>query len=446
MEPLIAISQLSKTYRVYPKSWNRLRELVTGRPCHQAFEALSDVSLELRQGESLGIIGENGAGKSTLLKLLSGVTAPTSGTVAVRGKVASLLELGMGFHPEFTGRNNIRLNAAMMGLSEAEVERKIPEIIAFSELGEFIDRPVKTYSTGMSMRLGFAIAVQVEPDVLIIDEALSVGDGYFQKKCMSCIQSFVASGRTLIFCSHAMYYVSAYCQRALWLRNGRIAASGPVEQVVRDYENFLLRKSERAGRAGGAQSEDGRAGGAQAERGRTGGGTATQAAGARGDAVESPQGPASIVSVRQLTDRPAAIYHHLEPWALEIEWQTSDPSLPFHVGVGVDRVDGVQVCSFGTHRDGLSPWLGADHYRACLRIPELPMLKGEFSLYVFLLDEEGLHVYDQRILPSAFSIEAPEKYRFGLIDTEHTWEGPGTGVAAVPESDARVLVGSTTAE
>ncbi len=418
MEPLIAISQLSKTYRVYPKSWHRLRELVTGRPCHQAFEAVADVSLELRQGESLGIIGENGAGKSTLLKLLSGVTAPTSGTLAVRGKVASLLELGMGFHPEFTGRNNIRLNAAMMGLSEAEVERKIPEIIAFSELGEFIDRPVKTYSTGMSMRLGFAIAVQVEPDILIIDEALSVGDGYFQKKCMSCIQSFVASGRTLIFCSHAMYYVSAYCQRALWLRNGRIAAAGPVEEVVRDYENFLLRKSERAERK--ADTRD------------------------AGVADGTAQMPASIVSVRQVADRPNEIYHPLAPWALEIEWQTRDPSLPFHVGVGIDRIDGVQVCSFGSHRDGLSPWLGAEHYRTCLRIPELPMLKGEFTLYVFLLDEAGLHVYDQKIIPSAFSIEAPEEYRFGLIDTEHAWaaSGPDAGVVAVPASGARELAGS----
>ncbi len=400
MEPLIAVSRLSKTYRVYPKSWHRLREVVTGRPHHQAFEALTDVSFELRQGESLGIIGENGAGKSTLLKLLSGVTSATSGAMTVQGKVASLLELGMGFHGEFTGRENIRLNAAMMGLSEAEVTRKLPEIIAFSELGEFIDRPVKTYSTGMSMRLGFAIAVQVEPDILVIDEALSVGDGYFQKKCMGCIQDFVASGRTLIFCSHAMYYVSAYCQRALWLRNGRVAASGAVEEVVRDYENFLLRKSEKAERSVSSQAPSE----VEAE-------------------AESPQGPARIVSVRQLTDRSDAIYHYREPLALEIEWQTTDPSLPFHIGVGVDRIDGVQVCSFGSHRDGLSPWLGSDRYRTCLRIPELPMLKGEFSLYIFLLDEEGLHVYDQQIIPSAFSIEAHDEYRFGLIETEHAWEG-----------------------
>ncbi len=396
MEPLIAISQLSKTYRVYPKPWYRLRELVTGRSHHQAIDALRDINLELRRGESLGIIGENGAGKSTLLKLLSGVSAPTTGALTVGGKVASLLELGMGFHPEFTGRDNIRLNAAMMGLSEAEVARKTPRIIAFSELGEFIDRPIKTYSTGMSMRLGFAIAVQVEPDILIIDEALSVGDGYFQKKCMSCIRSFVASGRTLIFCSHAMYYVSAYCQRALWLRHGRIAASGPVEQVVRDYENFLLLKGENA----------------------------EPEAAEQGDA--SQPAPARIVSVRQLTDRSAATYRHREPWALEIEWQTTEPSLGVHIGVGIDRIDGVQVCSFGSHRDGLSPWLGSSRNQARLRVPELPMLKGEFSLYVFLLDEAGLHVYDQRVIPSAFSIETSEEYRFGLIETEHSWQSPAS--------------------
>ncbi len=405
MEPLIATDRLSKTYRVYPKPWHRLRELVTGRPCHQAFDAVRDVSFELRQGESLGIIGENGAGKSTLLKLLSGVASPTAGALAVRGKIASLLELGMGFHPEFSGRDNIRLNAAMLGLSEAEVVRKIPEIVAFSELNEFIDRPVKTYSTGMAMRLGFAIAVQVEPEVLIIDEALSVGDGYFQKKCMSCIQSFVASGRTLIFCSHAMYYVSAYCQRALWLRQGRVAALGPVEQVVREYENFLLSKDESQPPAAGA----------------------VEAAAA---------GPARLVSVRQLGDRPAPSYRRGESWDLEIEWQTTDPALPFHVGVGVDRIDGVQICSFGTHRDGLEPWLGSSRYRVRLRVPELPMLKGEFSLYVFLLDEEGLHVYDQKVILSAFSIETSEEYRFGLIEIEHGWDSPsqaeGTATAAEP--------------
>ncbi len=392
MDPLISITDLSKTYRVYEKPWHRLRELLTGRPCHQAFAALDGVSFELRRGESLGIVGQNGAGKSTLLKLLSGVTAPSRGEVHVRGKVASLLELGMGFHPEFTGRQNIRLNAAMMGLSEAEAERKVPEIVAFSELGDFIDRPVKTYSTGMTMRLGFAVAIQVEPDVLIIDEALSVGDGYFQKKCMDTILRFVQSGRTLVFCSHAMYYVSAYCQRAVWLRQGTVAAHGPVEQVVREYENFLLDKGEGAPPRAPADSD--------------------------------AAGPARITAVHQpQSAHRTAVYRHRQPFSLEIEWRTEDPALPFHVGVGIDRIDGLQVCSFGTHRDELPPFSGAGRYRTRLEVPELPMLQGEFSIYVFLLDEQGLHVYDQQILPSAFSVEPREReYQFGLVQVEHRWD------------------------
>src|SRR3954462_14918455 len=241
-EPVVIAEELSKVYKVYKPPWDRLRELVTRRPRHREFHALEKASFSLPRGEGLAIIGENGAGKSTLLKTLAGITAPTSGSVTVRGKVASILELGSGFHPEFTGRQNIVLNAAMLGLSQDELRRKLPDIVAFSELGDFIDQPVKTYSTGMAMRLSFSIATQVEPDVLIIDEALSVGDGYFQKKCMDRLRRFVDGGGTLLFCSHAMYYVSAFCQRALWLRQGRAEALGPTEEVVREYENFLVAK------------------------------------------------------------------------------------------------------------------------------------------------------------------------------------------------------------
>ena len=222
----VVADHLSKRYRVYASPWDRLREAATRRPRHREFHALAGVSFLLEHGEGLAVIGENGAGKSTLLKILAGITAPTSGSLAVHGKVASILELGSGFHPEFTGRQNVVLNAAMLGLSEAEVRDKMPAIVAFSELGEFIDQPVKCYSTGMAMRLAFSIAIQVEPDVLIIDEALSVGDGYFQKKCMDRLQRFVGAGGTLLFCSHAMYYVSAFCRRALWLRRGRVGGAG----------------------------------------------------------------------------------------------------------------------------------------------------------------------------------------------------------------------------
>src|SRR4051794_16415512 len=229
--PAVTVERLGKIYRVYASPWDRLRELLTRQPRHRDFHALEDVSFTLPRGEGLAIIGENGAGKSTLLKILAGITAPSGGTVTVQGKVASILELGSGFHPELTGRQNIVLNAAMLGLSQAVLRQKMPAIIAFSELDEFSDQPVKCYSTGMAMRLGFSIATQVEPDILIIDEALSVGDGYFQKKCMDRLRRFVDGGGTLLFCSHAMYYVSAFCQRALWLRRGRAEALGPTEEV-----------------------------------------------------------------------------------------------------------------------------------------------------------------------------------------------------------------------
>ncbi len=242
----VATEGLTKVYKVYATPWDRLGELVTRRRRHKEFRALEDVTFRLPKGEGLALIGENGAGKSTLLKILAGITAPTQGSADVRGKVASILELGSGFHPEFTGRQNIVLNAAMLGLSEEDLRRKMPDIIGFSELGDFIDQPVKAYSTGMAMRLGFSIATQVDPEVLIIDEALSVGDGYFQKKCMDRLRMYVESGRTLLFCSHAMYYVSVFCQRALWLRKGRPEALGPVSEVVREYENFLVAKSAKA--------------------------------------------------------------------------------------------------------------------------------------------------------------------------------------------------------
>jgi len=386
----VAATGLSKAYRVYARPADRLREMVLRRPRHRLFHALADVSFELPRGEGLGVVGENGAGKSTLLKILAGITAPSAGRVEVRGKVASILELGSAFHPELTGRQNIVLNAAMLGLSEAEVRERTPEIIAFSELGEFIDQPVKCYSTGMAVRLGFSIATQVDPEVLIIDEALSVGDGYFQKKCMDRLLQFISSGRTLLFCSHAMYYVSAFCRRALWLRQGRVAALGATAEVVHDYENYLLRKRERPGEEL-----------ALAEAARP--------------------GPARLLSARLLGgEGEPRRYRHGQPWALEVVWETSDSTLPFHLGVGINRVDGVEVCAFATRDDGLAPFRDARLHRAELELGELPLVKGEFTVYVFLLDGEGLHVYDQEILARAFAVESPA-YTFGLVRAPHAW-------------------------
>lgn len=388
---VVAAEDLTKIYKVYATPWDRLGELITRRSRHREFRALEGVSFAMPRGEGLALIGENGAGKSTLLKILAGIAAPTRGSFQVRGKVASILELGSGFHPEFTGRQNIVLNAAMLGLSQEEVRRRMPDIVDFSELGDFIDQPVKTYSTGMGMRLGFSIATQVDPEVLIIDEALSVGDGYFQKKCMDRLRLYVDSGGTLLFCSHAMYYVSAFCQRALWLRQGRAEALGPVDEVVREYENFLVAKSARA--------------------------TAESApAPAAARAL-----PARIVAARLVDPRRDSLYTQGDPWELEVAWETTDPRLGFHLGVGINRSDNVEVCSFATHLDGVPAMSGERSYAARLSIPSLPLVKGEFSLYIFLMDEEGLHIYDQRVIPNAFTVHSPS-YVFGLVQVEHAWD------------------------
>jgi lipopolysaccharide transport system ATP-binding protein len=400
-EPLIRARELSKVYRIYPSPWARLWEALSGRERHREYPALQDVSFDLQAGEGLALIGENGAGKSTLLKILAGVTPASSGTAVVRGQVASILELGSGFHPELTGRQNIVLNAAMLGLSDREVRERTPAIIDFSELGPFIDQPVKSYSTGMAMRLGFAIATQVEPDVLIIDEALSVGDGYFQKKCMDLMLSFLDDGGTLLFCSHAMYYVAAFCRRALWLRDGRMEALGPAEAVIRDYETYLLAKGRAASAATGV--------------------TPSSAAADDPDALRV--GPARLRAVEPQADGgsgAAGTFRRGDAWTLDVAWESDEPSRAFHLAVGIDRVDDVQVLVLSTHHEGLDPWTGRTGYRARLEIPELPMVSGNFNVQVYLLDEAALHVYDQRKLRHALEVEA-EGYQLGLVETEHAW-------------------------
>jgi lipopolysaccharide transport system ATP-binding protein len=380
--PAVEARELSKVYRVHANPLSRAVELVTRRPRHRAFHALDRVTFEVPAGEGFGLIGENGAGKSTLLKILSGITAPSGGRVSVRGRVASILELGSAFHPELSGRQNIVLNAALLGLTESVIREKTPQIIAFSELDEFIDQPVKTYSSGMSMRLGFAIATQVEPDVLIIDEALSVGDGYFQKKCIDRLLEFTSGGGTLVLCSHAMYYISAFCSQALWLKGGKVAALGAATDVVREYEEFLLAK------AGTSHADD-----------------------------ALVPGPARISEVRLPGGSQA---RQGETLALEISWKSDDPRLEFHVAVGLNRIDGVEVCSFGTRQDGRPAFSGARSYSVRLEIPDLQIIKGRFTVYAFLLDGAGLHIFDRQILSDAFAVESP-RYAIGLAHFPHSW-------------------------
>lgn len=243
---MIKAEKLSKRYMIYGRPTDRLRDwLVPGaRRRGREFWALRDVDLDIPRGASLGVVGVNGAGKSTLLKILTGTAAPTSGRFSIEGRVSALLELGMGFHPEFTGRENIFFNGKMLGLTSEELEAKTPGIIEFSELGNFIDQPLRTYSSGMGLRLAFAVASSVDPDTLIVDEALSVGDIHFQQKCLARIREFQSRGVTILFVSHDPALVKSFCTEAILLDGGRLVDRGKPDQVL-DYYNALLAEKHR---------------------------------------------------------------------------------------------------------------------------------------------------------------------------------------------------------
>jgi ABC-type polysaccharide/polyol phosphate transport system ATPase subunit len=241
----IKVDKLSKCYRIYDQPQDRLKEMVmprlqrlAGRQPSQysrEFWALKDVSLEVKKGEIIGIIGRNGSGKSTLLQMICGTLNPTSGTIITHGRVAALLELGSGFNPEFTGRENVYLNASVLGLSRSETHEQFGSIESFADIGEFIDQPVKTYSSGMMLRLAFAVSVHVQPDILIVDEALSVGDIAFRNKCMEVIQKLVARGVTILFVTHDLGTLQLLCSRVIWLAKGELKASGNPIRVAQDY-------------------------------------------------------------------------------------------------------------------------------------------------------------------------------------------------------------------
>jgi lipopolysaccharide transport system ATP-binding protein len=252
LKPIVRVQGLGKQYRIgvrrasndtlhetiFRKVRSRLNLIKrNGDLRHETIWALKDISFEVNPGEALGIIGRNGAGKSTLLKILSRITEPTSGRVQLFGRVGSLLEVGTGFHPELTGRENVYLNGAILGMRKAEIERKFDEIVAFSEIEKFIDTPVKWYSSGMYTRLAFAVAVNFEPEILIVDEVLAVGDGPFQKKCLGKMGEISRAGRTVIFVSHNMSAIEALCNRVLWLVDGKLVEEAETEKVVSDYVN-----------------------------------------------------------------------------------------------------------------------------------------------------------------------------------------------------------------
>jgi ABC-type polysaccharide/polyol phosphate transport system ATPase subunit len=383
---------LTKQYEIYPRPADRLIEMITGRPRHTVFPALQEVSFEVGRGETVGIVGQNGAGKSTLLKLLCGVTRQTSGTLETRGNIASILELGTGFHPEFTGRDNAALNAAVLGLGPAEIRERLPAILDFSELGTFIDRPVKTYSSGMYMRLAFSVAVNVNPDILVIDEALAVGDGHFQKKCIDKIREFQESGKTILFCSHSLYLVSSICRRTMWIDHGRLMRWGPTLDVVYAYETFLLEQDRRHPAEGEPEHE-------------------------------RPPTPVRFrdITVTDAAGRPRTTFARGDDVHIRLRVHSDVPEQPIHVLVGIHRAaDDFQCFAVGTHADGVVPLSGRDEYELVVELRQVPLNRGDYTIIAFVGDENALTVFDRRDVSQAFSMSG-DRFDIGLISVDHRW-------------------------
>jgi len=389
----VVVEAVHKWYRVYASPTDRLKRVI-GRPSrHLDFQALDGVSFSVPRGAALGLIGENGAGKTTLLKLIAGTTRPTAGRVEASGVVAAILELGAAFHSEFSGRDNAILYGALMGLDRAQMESRLETIVDFAELGDFIDHPIKAYSTGMVMRLAFAVATHVDPDVLVVDEALAVGDGYFQKKCVDRIRSIHEDGTTILFCSHSMYLVTLFCDRALWLSRGRVERMGPSKEVVEAYENSLLQREKRR-----LEKRDG-----EADR--------------SADEVGCRQGRIADLAVSAGAERVSGSSDEL---VIDVRIDGVDADEAYHVGLSLNTVDGHCVFAAGSHIDGRPSLHGSTEYGQRLVIPFLPIADGVFSLTGYLLDDSGLHVYDQVVVTEAVRVTG-ERWNPSIIDVDHQW-------------------------
>ena len=396
--PSVEIHGLAKRYLLFGRRRDRALALLGRTAGLESVTALDGIDLELRPGEAVGIIGENGSGKSTLLRLVAGISAPDAGTIRVAQPVAPILELGLGFHPEFTGRENALLYGSLLGIPEETMAARLGDVLAFAELGEFVDRPLRTYSSGMAARLAFAVATNVDPRVLVVDEALAVGDGAFQKKCVDRMVRFKEEGRTVLFCSHAMYLVTSFCERAVWLHQGRIRSQGPSQGVVEAYESYLMQREKRRLTPGSAAPW-----------------TPATAGGRRGRLTD--------VRVLGRDGTPTDTVDPGDGLEVALAVESVERSSAFHVAVAIDAQDGRCIFAATTHFDGVAPLAGATRYEIRLRVPALPVASGTFTVSGFLFDENGLHTYDQVVVPAALRVEGA-RWTPSLLALDHDWIVP----------------------
>ena len=390
-EPRATLLELEGVTKDFPKvatGTDRLRtmmSLVFRRRDMPHFRALEGVSLAVRRGESVGIIGENGAGKSTLLKIVAGVLRPSAGRVERHGTVGALLELGSGFHPDYTGRENIYLAGALMGIPRDTMRAREREILEFADIGAFIDEPIRHYSSGMAVRLGFAVATSLHPDILITDEVLAVGDESFQQKCVQWIQGYLSGGGTLLLCSHSMFHIQSLCRKALWLHHGRPKMFGDAFDVTREYLAY------------------------HEEKRAVEGPSARPPPGARVPRVED-------VRVEATRD---GVFDAGSGLVVNAVMSSPDGRAPVAL-VGIVRADGTPV--FGTHSDenGYLPRrVGDNRFEFTLRVEPLALLPGRYSIRVHSLEAEGLLMTDT--VETRITV-AGRSRDYGMVRLEHRWQ------------------------
>ncbi|MBK9363546.1 MAG: ABC transporter ATP-binding protein [Rubrivivax sp.] len=389
---VIELHELCKSYSLEMRPWQRLWNQLSGRSDRgQQHAALRQVNLSVRRGEVVGIIGRNGAGKSTLLQVICGVLQPSSGRRTVHGRIAALLELGAGFNPELTGRENVRLNGPLLGLSAAEVERSMDAIIDFAGIGSYVDQPVRSYSSGMFMRLAFSMATSVEPDILIVDEALSVGDGAFAHKSFERIMALKERGATILFCSHSMFQVEALCTRALWIEAGAVRFDGPAHRATVEYTEWLSRMEQGKGDAG-----------LQAAR------------------FDSPQAAITQVSLR-LPAGVSVLRSGEHDLRIDVALR-SQPHAPLPtLGIVLHGGDGRAVASAGNWLDGLPLERAVDgEILARLTLPRLPLLKGRYTVSAYVLCERSINLWAAAEHVASFEV-VQDHLEQGVVSLPHHW-------------------------
>ena len=441
----IEVVNVTKTYRKYArrKQFATLKSailsgtLVNDLNPEETFHALKGVSFGVRPGCTFGIVGRNGSGKSTALKLVAGITKPTTGTVAVQGRISALIELGAGFHPEISGRENVFINGIMLGLTKREITRRFDEIVEFAELEDFIDAPVKTYSSGMYMRLGFAVAIHVDPDVLLIDEVLAVGDEAFTHKCLDKFAEFRRRNKTVLLVTHALNLVERFCDEALWLNDGRACAMGDPRRVVSAYITDVEKQEERhmadadaKARATVDQRDSEAAVAPGPQPPAPPAGPEPKAAEAPPDMFQATEGrwgsrEAEITAVQLVgaDGEPAHVFYSGERVEIRLGLQTAAPLTDFVVGIGIFNVDG--VCAFGTNTN--IEELKAERFEGegsvTFTIDALDLVAGTYKLDVALHKLDG-YPYDYHRLLYSFRVKSRTQDA-GIYRPRHNWSFGG---------------------